>query len=281
MKETLQRIAGLCGYSVHQHGTVKRLERELAQSAEEISLRDARIAKMQTALNALAPQLDDSYAIRDEFLQATQFSTAAIQKLLDDFTFETVLDIGAGALEHSEVFARHGKKVTAIDFGVSVYHRKRRLSSGHEIDLILGDFNNVMIGEEFDCVWASHILEHQPNVAQFLEKVLSHAKEGGIVAITVPPLKHEIVGGHISLWNAGMVLVRLVLAGIDCSDASILSYGYNISVIARKNSIGPIEGIEYDRGDIRRMVQYLPRGLRFNSNDLDDPFDGNIARLNW
>jgi hypothetical protein len=102
------------------------------------------------------------------------------------------------------------------------------------------------------------------------------------VAITVPPLKHEIVGGHVSLWNAGMVLYRLVLAGIDCSDAAVLSYGYNISVIAKNRSIGKIDGIEYDSGDIRRIRKYLPGGgLCFNSNEFDDPFDGNIARLNW
>lgn len=227
------------------------------------------------------PRTSNSFIVRDEF-KHLQFSQAALQKLLDDYEFKTVLDIGAGAMQHSEVFASHGKEVTAIDFGVSVYYAQFIPKKGKVINKILGDFNKIDINEQYDCVWASHILEHQPNPDIFLRKVISLANEGGVIAITVPHLKHEIVGGHVSFWNAGLVLYRLVLAGIDCSLASVLSYGYNISVLVKKKSICIDDiNIQFDCGDIRAIKEYLPKGLTFASNEYDDPFDGNIADLNW
>lgn len=226
-----------------------------------------------------APKRTMDYVVREEF-QGLRRSQAAVQKLLDDFEFETVLDIGAGALEQSIVFSRHGKKVTAVDFGVSVYYQEFKVEDGVDIKQVIGDFNQIEFDEQFDCVWASHILEHQPNVDQFLHKVVSLTKENGIIAITVPAFDHVIVGGHMSLWNAGLVLYRLVLAGVNCANAHILSYGDNISVIVRKETVVP-QGIEYDCGDLKRIKAYLPQALTYYSHAKDDPYVGNIERLNW
>lgn len=219
--------------------------------------------------------------VRHEFSRV-QFAGAALQKVIDDYAFETVLDIGAGAMHHSEIFARYGKKVTAVDYGVSVYYRQHVTGDGIAINKILGDFNHIDFGEVYDCVWASHVLEHQVNTDDFLKKVVSLTREGGVIAITVPPFKHDIVGGHVSLWNAGLLLYRLVLAGVDCSTASVMSYGYNISVIVRKKTVSAYDcGIEFDCGDIRRIKHFLPKGIKYFSNESDDPFNGNIAKLNW
>lgn len=248
---------------------------EIKNLTQVIKSRDEQINHLRLHL----PMTDETYFLRDEFKQLP-YSGAAVQKALDDYDFKTVLDIGAGAMAHSEAFAKHGKLVTAVDFGVSIYYQKHTLKSGIEINQIIGDFNLIDFPEKYDCAWASHVLEHQPNVDGFLKKLVSLVNENGVIAITVPPLKHEIVGGHVSLWNAGLVLYRLVLAGVDCSSASVLSTGYNISVIVTKKSIIP-EGIEFDSGDIRRIKKYLPRNLDFIPNENDDPFNGNITRLNW
>ncbi len=34
-------------------------------------------------------------------------------------------------------------------------------------------------------------------------------------------------------------------------------------------------------GDIRKLRAFLPDALEFRSNDIDDPFNGDIRRLNW
>lgn len=263
------------GNTQHLYQIINERDVEINKLAQVIKSRDEQINHLRLHL----PMTDETYLLRDEFKQLP-YSGAAVQKSLDDYVFKTVLDIGAGAMSHSEAFANHGKSVTAVDFGVSIYYQKHKLKSGIEINQIIGDFNLIDFPEKYDCAWASHVLEHQPNVDGFLKKLVSLVNENGVIAITVPPLKHEIVGGHVSLWNAGLILYRLVLAGVDCSSASVLSTGYNISVIVTKKSITP-EGIEFDSGDIRKIKKYLPQDLDFIPNENDDPFNGNITRLNW
>ena len=103
-----------------------------------------------------------------------------------------------------------------------------------------------------------------------------------VLAITVPPGDSLVIGGHLTNWNAGILLYNLVLAGFDCSNASILQYGYNISVIVKKRSDIPVDlsNLSYDRGDLRKISKYLPN-VEYRSNDLDDPFKGDIYSLNW
>ncbi|MCO5730745.1 bifunctional 2-polyprenyl-6-hydroxyphenol methylase/3-demethylubiquinol 3-O-methyltransferase UbiG [Rhizobium sp. SSA_523] len=204
------------------------------------------------------------------------FANRALHKLVRDFDFNTVLDIGSGQGMQAKVLLRHGKQVTALDYGKSPYYQWRDPA----IKTVIGDFNCMDFDQPFDCVWASHVLEHQPNPNLFLKRVHAAVREGGVVAITVPPLKHQIVGGHLSLWNGGMLLYHMVLAGFDCSQASLLQYGYNISIIVRKRSID-FPGIVYDMGDIRTIRPFLPTELAFQPNQNDDPFNGDIHRLNW
>ena len=151
----------------------------------------------------------------------------ALLKLLNNYKFETVLDVGFGDGEQAKKFAEHGKIVTAIDYNP----RKPRIEN---VKIINVDFvSHVETFGKYDCVWCSHVLEHQFDPRQFLSKIHHVIESDGIIAITVPPMKHQIVGGHISWWNAGKLLYTLVLAGFDCSEAKIKSYGYNISVIMR------------------------------------------------
>lgn len=206
--------------------------------------------------------------IRPEF-SAMKFSGLLIQHLCDTHTFETVLDIGSGAGEQTAALRAQGKIVTELDYGESVYFRDRTDGSGQ---IIRGDFLEVELSEQFDCVIASHVLEHQLNVQQFLRKVHLHLLEGGVLGISVPPAKKEIVGGHVTLWNAGLLLYNLVLAGFDCREAWVRKYGYNISVAVRKRSI-TLPPLEYDNGDIDRISQFLPNGW-------GEGFNGEITSLN-
>ncbi|TWU67667.1 class I SAM-dependent methyltransferase [Crateriforma conspicua] len=193
----------------------------------------------------------------------------ALETALKHCDFQTVLDVGSGAGKHAELFHQHGKSVTTIDFGKSIYYQKR---DQHRTDII-ADYYKYQFDHPFDLVWASHVLEHQPNPNDFLKKVHRDTKEGGWVVITVPPLKHQIVGGHLSLWNAGMLLYHLVFAGFDCRTAWVKRSGYNISVIVDKRSI-VLPELHYDSGDINRLSAFLPHGL-------GEGFDGNIRSMNW
>ena len=201
----------------------------------------------------------------------------ALFKLLSEYDFKTVLDVGCGEGLHARVFVEHGKDVLGVDYGESIYFKRNSC----KFKIIKADFNTFKFGRLFDCVWCSHVLEHQLNTQTFLEKVFSVLKEGGVLAITIPPLKSTIVGGHVSLWNAGLLLYRLVLAGFDCREAVVRRYDYNISVIVRKCSIIDNIPLTYDAGDIQLIRKYLPQKIQFEEKVHDASFNGDIVALNW
>jgi len=190
------------------------------------------------------------------------FGDEAARKLVKDYSFNTLLDIGSGPKSAAySLFTDNGKTVTRQD-----------INPDYQPDL-LGDFNNLAIVDQYDCVWCSHVLEHQLNVNHFLTKIFHTLKDGGVLAITVPPRKDEIVGGHVTLWNAGLLLYNLILAGFDCKNAAVKSYGYNISVIVEKKT-AILPNLNYDAGDINALNEFFPLGVY-------EVFDGNIQELNW
>jgi SAM-dependent methyltransferase len=191
----------------------------------------------------------------------------ALEKLLRDYSFHTVLDVGCGTGRHTRLFREAGKQVTAIDIYPGVD------------DAVQADYLQHRFDRTFDCVWVSHVLEHQLNVNLFLRKLHSELREGGLLAISIPPLKQEIVGGHVTLWNAGLLLYNLVLAGFDCSQAAIKCYGYNISLIMPKISAAlPLDRLRYDKGDLDLLASFFPKvaGMQWGQ-----AFNGQILQLNW
>jgi len=192
------------------------------------------------------------------------FGNEAAVKLAKDYSFKTLLDIGSGpsqGLNAANFFKELAKDVTRQD-----------INPDYKPDL-LGDFNNLATDKLYDCIWCSHVLEHQLNVNHFLTKIFHTLKDDGVLAITVPPLKHAIVGGHVTLWNAGLLLYNLILAGFDCKDAAVKSYGYNISVIVNKRT-AILPELNYDAGDINALNEFFPLGVY-------EGFDGNIQEINW
>ncbi|ASY64487.1 hypothetical protein SJ05684_c30630 [Sinorhizobium sojae CCBAU 05684] len=184
----------------------------------------------------------------------------AIEKLVKDFDFQTVLDIGCGAGNHAEFLASKGKTVTTLDAG-HFYKFKPD---------ILGDYETIDLGRKFDCIWASHILEHIRNLGSFLEKMYSDLNDGGVLAVSVPPLKHDLVSGHINLFNPGTLIYNLIQAGFDCSKASVKVYGYNISVIVKKVPTGIPLG-SWSFADVSRFFPF----------HVYKDCDGRIISANW
>jgi SAM-dependent methyltransferase len=181
----------------------------------------------------------------------------------------TVLDIGCGVDQiHVNYMKKQGLKAYGIDLidGVDIQENYNTF-----------EFNK----NAFDGIHAAHVLEHQLNPNLFLKKIYLDLKDNGWLCITVPPFKHQIVGGHVSLWNAGLVLYHLVHAGFNCSDAKINTYGYNISVIIQKKPITEVIPYTYNSEDITLIKNYLPK-VNFKRNNLGEfTFDGNIQSLNW
>lgn len=185
-------------------------------------------------------------------------SDLALTKLIEDnvYNFDSVLDIGSGSGEHADYFASSGSLVTRFDFG------KSRAFTDKSDDVIIGDFLDHKFSKQYDLVWASHVLEHTVFEHEFIIKISKVCKPNGLISITVPPAKPNFVGGHVSLWTPALLVYRLVLAGIDCSEAEILVYGYNITIIVRNNANNiDIKELFWDNNDLSRLEKYFPPGL--------------------
>ena len=167
-----------------------------------------------------------------------------------------VLDIGCGEEVHAQAFKEVGKDVTTVSLRPPANY--------------VSDYLSLKL-KQFDIIWCSHCLEHQPNPNLFLEKVFDDLKDGGWLVITVPPNKDELVGGHVTLWNEGVLLYQLVLAGFNCRRAKVGRYGYNISVIVQKNEV-LLPELEMDFGDIEKLSEFFPDGVKHG--DI-------IGDINW
>lgn len=201
------------------------------------------------------------------------FASEAIYRLIK-LEFSSVLDVGSGEGEHSDFFLSKNKEVTAIDIGTSEYFKLRKQSIN--FNFIRADFNDFDLkGRKWDTIWCSHVLEHQRNVGRFLEKIINATNENGYIALTVPPRKDNIVGGHLTIWNAGLLIYNLVMAGLDCSEAMVKTYGYNISIIVKKKLIQIPNNLDMDIGDIEKLSSFFPKGYDRQN------FNGFIEELNW
>lgn len=176
--------------------------------------------------------------------------------ILVNYNFTNFLDIGCGSGNAYNRIKKTGRQATAVDI-TPLFE-----------DAIKGDYLETNFTSRFDCIWASHVLEHQPNVHLFLKKIYNDLDNGGVLCITVPPMKHNIVRGHLTLWNPGLLLYNLLHAGFDCRSIRIKRYGYNISAILEKNPI-PMGIQNFDR-----LAEYAPPFFENN-------FNGNFIEYNW
>jgi 2-polyprenyl-3-methyl-5-hydroxy-6-metoxy-1,4-benzoquinol methylase len=126
---------------------------------------------------------------------------------------ETVLDIAVGPGRHAQCFIANGAKVTGVDIKNPTFEHENyeHIKAPYE-ELDLG-------GRQYDMIWCCHTLEHIPNVQHFLLHLASWIKEGGWLAISVPPQADRLHVGHMSLWTPAHLVYNLICAGWDCREA--------------------------------------------------------------
>ncbi len=207
-----------------------------------------------------------------------RISHEAMDAMLAVPGIKSVLDIGYGSGEQAREMASAGKRVIGVD-----PNGKEGLGdsfNGGSVVLVQLDYlaPETTFAEEFDAVWCSHVLEHVDNPQELLRKAYKDLKVGGLMVLTVPPAQHAAVGGHFSLWNAGMLLYHLVRAGFDCSEARIKQYGYNLTIMVRRGQTDASESVPtLPNYPIEQLKEFLPDGLDWENGC----FNGHIQELNW
>ena len=233
-----------------------------------------------------------------------------LEELLTKYNFKTVLDVGSGNphKKHSSIFEKCGKEVHTCDMTPEY----NPTYEGNFLEIESKIPNNY-----YDCIWCSHTLEHQINPGVFLNVLKKKLKEGGILALTVPPMKHYIVPGHVNHWTPGMLLYNLVTVGFDCSKAITWApspdkfkgntnsiHPYDISVLVLKKEINwevvnkefstiykdtwgdasVYEGVLYLSGKgLKYIKKYFPSKIEWTAKgkeDKDQQFDGrNVSQI--
>jgi len=186
----------------------------------------------------------------------------AIERVVRLDGIDTVLDIGSWNGLHANYFREKGFTVSTVDFNVKADF------SGNYLDI---EFPN-----KFDCIWCSHTLEHQHNVGIFLTKCFNDLNDNGVFAVTVPSRRKygdKVVDGHVTYWNAGVLLYNLIVNGFDCSKAMVGTYNDEVSVVVRKKQ-AKLPRLSGDRGELDRLSKFFPM-------PIVQGFDGYIEKVNW
>ena len=206
------------------------------------------------------------------FQQKLFYSHLGLAKLISDYQFDTILDIGSGNGTASQLFSFLGKDVTAIE-----------ISEESGADYI-GDYLEIDFPQQFDAIWCSHVLEHQRNIGIFLEKIYRDLKEGGVLAITVPCALSPLMIGHPNIFTPLHLIYHLVLAGFNCKMARIRTYDWQFTILLKKqsNNIKPISlATTHLQGAI--PMGYVPELLDFFPLPIPKHGQiwGEIESLNW
>lgn len=184
----------------------------------------------------------------------------ALDRFIDDLEGgATVLDIGSGAGEHADRMRGAGLLVTTIDLAGSP-----DIKAAYPVKDLPG---------EFDGIWASHVLEHQTDVGAFLRATRRNLRMDGVLALTVPPMRTKLVGGHLNQFTEGSLIYNMVLAGYDCSGARVGIYRYNVSVLVRHHE-ARLPELTHDSPDLVRLARYFPWPVK-------QGIDGRLGNVRW
>lgn len=184
--------------------------------------------------------------------------------------FDTILDIGSGkSTEAAELWLNNGKNVTSVDVDPC------RCIDEHNHTVIKSDLFEIPESKKYDAIYASHVMEHIQDTGRFLSKLKRLLKDNGILMIIVPPMKPNIVGGHVHLWNMGLLMYNLILSGFDVRNGRFAKIAYNIAAFVRKGK-RDLPELNYNKHDMEKLKSFFPDDEMFKQG-----FNGDMEEWNW
>lgn len=106
-----------------------------------------------------------------------------------------VLDAGCGTGQLTSAIGALGADVVGVDYSSSVEEAEKNKTLDN-VSFLRGDLQNLPFGEEFDLVYSTGVLHHNPSTRDAFLKLATHVKPGGRMYVWVyrpsPGLKHRI-----------------------------------------------------------------------------------------
>lgn len=173
--------------------------------------------------------------------------------------YKTAIDIGSGDGVQSEILRAAGLEVFQLD--------KYSDTADYKVDFVSHTFDR-----KFDVVYCSHVIEHQRNVGNFLDKIFDIMSEDGVLIISAP--KHEaesLIEGHLNCFFTSYFIQHLIHAGFDLKQGKYLSVGgiENAAIVSKAKNFDLVEREEdgylwTDKHKQRSFVDLEPHELKEN-----------------
>ncbi len=178
---------------------------------------------------------------------------AVLDYLVEKYTFKTVIDVGCGKGDFFHYLNKknievEGTGIDMIDEDDIVYK---------DFTYIKTDFINYEPAEKYDLIFSSHTIEHNPNTDEFIKNFFKFGKDHGIFCLVWPPPKPQIVGGHVHVFNLGLMLYNIIRTGVDCSNVEMIKCGYNLCLVG-KFKFFELPELTFNRFEIDMLKQYFP-----------------------
>ena len=135
--------------------------------------------------------------------------------------FKTCLDIGSGEGVHTAILRHAGLEVFQVD--------KYSNTAEYKVDFIEHEFDR-----KFDVIFCSHVIEHQRNVGDFLDRIYDVLSDDGVLIISAPNHSVEtLVEGHLNSFLFPLFLQHMIHAGFDCKNGKYLSLVENSFIVSK------------------------------------------------
>lgn len=182
----------------------------------------------------------------------------------------TLLDIGCGTGNFLAAARDAGYQVTGIELDRNAARfAKEELDLQRVLPLTVADFSKEYPEERFDAVTFFEVLEHQAAPVEFLQKIRSCVRAGGLIALSVPNRERWMTGpdvldyppNHFLRWSADSLRTFLSAQGFEVlsvreQPAGVAYTAQMINMALRTGMTQPAAGEA--SANFRDMMQMAP-----------------------